>query len=135
DIQNEHVEMDLATLDRINARKTGALFKAAVIAGGQYLQMDEKKLAQLEIYAECTGKAYQIVDDLLDVEGDREKIGKNIGHDAQTGKKTYPALCGLDQSRNKVAELYEQAMAALEESGCQSPFLKELTHFLFYRDY
>ena len=106
--------LEAASLRDMHMRKTGALMQAAVLAGGVLAGADRAETRALEAYGMELGLAFQIVDDLLDVEGSNAALGKTAGKDAAAGKPTYPALFGLDTSRRMAAECVERALAALE---------------------
>lgn len=110
-------------LRAMHARKTGALIRASAAAGAVMAGATEAQLAAIERFAAELGLAFQIVDDILDVEGASEDLGKTAGKDAAAGKPTYPALFGLDQSRRMAAECVDRALAALapERLGGQLP--------------
>ena len=102
-------------LAAMHARKTGALMRAAAAAGAVMAGARDGHLAAIERFASELGLAFQIVDDILDVEGASRDLGKTAGKDAAAGKPTYPALYGLDASRGMAAECVERALAALVE--------------------
>ena len=108
-------------LRAMHARKTGALIRASAAAGAVMAGADEAQLAAIERFASELGLAFQIVDDILDVEGASEALGKTAGKDAAAGKPTYPALYGLDASRPMAAECVDRALAALEGRGSGLP--------------
>ena len=100
-------------IDYIHRTKTAALIVAAVRAGAQLGNCDSEMLAQLTIYAENLGLAFQICDDILDVIGEEEKMGKKAGMDSINKKATYPALYGLEKSKEHLEELTDTAIEAL----------------------
>src|SRR5258708_10043455 len=107
-------------LRAMHARKTGALIRASAAAGAVMAGAGDAQLAAIERFASELGLAFQIVDDILDVEGASASLGKTAGKDAAAGKPTYPALYGLDASRRMAADCVERAISALagpEESG------------------
>ena len=104
---------DAAGLRAMHARKTGALIRASASAGAIMAGADDAQLAAIREYASELGLAFQIVDDVLDVEGSSEDLGKTAGKDAAAGKPTYPALFGLDVSKRMAAESIDRAIAAL----------------------
>ena len=114
---------DADSLRAMHARKTGALIRASAAAGAVMAGATDAQLAAIEGFASELGLAFQIVDDILDVEGASEALGKTAGKDAAAGKPTYPALYGLDESRRMAAECVDRALAALEPSrlGGQLP--------------
>jgi farnesyl diphosphate synthase len=138
DLAAEGQQIDLQALEQIHRHKTGALIRAAVRMGA--LAAGEKgraALPQLDIYAQAIGLAFQVQDDILDVIGDTEKLGKRQGADQQLGKSTYPALLGLDGAQAKAKDLYQEAVSALEQLAALSyntvP-LHALARFVIERD-
>jgi len=105
--------LDAPALEDMHARKTGALIRAAAALGAIVTGAGPELLAQVDAYARELGLAFQIVDDILDVEGSPEALGKTAGKDAAAGKPTYPALYGLEGSRHLAARCVERAKAAL----------------------
>jgi geranylgeranyl diphosphate synthase, type II len=101
-------------LRAMHARKTGALIRAAAAAGAVMASASDAQLAAIERFATDLGLAFQIVDDILDVEGASEDLGKTAGKDAAAGKPTYPALYGLAASRRMAAECVDRGLAALD---------------------
>jgi geranylgeranyl diphosphate synthase, type II len=108
-------------LRAMHARKTGALIRASAAAGAVMAGAGEAQLDAIEGFASELGLAFQIVDDILDVEGASEALGKTAGKDAAAGKPTYPALYGLDASRAMAAECVDRALAALQGPGAGLP--------------
>ncbi len=111
------VALDVAALEDMHLRKTGALIRAAATLGAILTGADEETTAALDAYARDLGLAFQIVDDVLDVEGSNDTLGKTAGKDAATGKPTFPALYGVDGSRRRAADCVERATAALGRVG------------------
>ena len=91
------------------------MIKAAVRAGARLGACTDKELEDLTLYAENLGLAFQVCDDILDVEGDQELLGKEVGHDEANSKATYPALYGLEESKKKFRELTDAAKEALAD--------------------
>jgi geranylgeranyl diphosphate synthase type II len=122
----------------LHARKTGALFRSSLRLGVHAAQAERpaganpEALAVADEYAAAFGLAFQITDDLLDVESTAERAGKRVGKDAARGKLTYPGLLGVEESRRKAAELGRQAVAAAELLG--SPLLAGLARYLVTRE-
>ena len=104
---------------RACARKTGALIRASAAAGAVMAGASDAQLAAIERYGSELGLAFQIVDDLLDVEGASAELGKTAGKDAAAGKPTYPALFGLDASRRMADDCVTRALAALADTGLE----------------
>ena len=93
-------DIDLATVQYIHTHKTGALIKASVKAGAILGGADERRLAAMTSYGEAIGLAFQIADDILDIEGTTEEIGKDAGSDEARGKATYPAVMGIAAAKD-----------------------------------
>ena len=127
--------LNSAELERMHVRKTGALIRASVRLGALAAGCnDASVLAALERYAHCAGLAFQIRDDILDIEGDAEQIGKTPGKDVANAKPTYPAILGLEGSRRELAALTEQALAALTTLGARARHLHDLARFIAARE-
>ena len=109
--------LDAAALDAMHARKTGALMRAAAVSGAIMAGASNAAVTAIDTYAAHLGLAFQIVDDILDVEGDPEALGKTAGKDAAFGKPTYPGLHGLDASRGLAAGAVARARASLAAAG------------------
>ena len=122
----------------LHARKTGALFRSSLRLGVYAAQAERpagtnpETLAAADDYAAAFGLAFQVTDDLLDVESTADKAGKRVGKDAARGKLTYPGLLGVEESRRKAAELGRQAVAAAERLG--SRLLASLAQYVVRRD-
>jgi geranylgeranyl pyrophosphate synthase len=112
---------DQATLEDMHRRKTGALIRAAVTMGAIVVGADDDLVTAADQYATELGLAFQIVDDVLDVEGSDEALGKTAGKDAAAGKPTYPALHGVEASRRMAIECVDRAKAALGAAGLGGP--------------
>lgn len=117
---------DAETLLYIHKNKTGALIRAAVRAGALAGGASEEQLALLTEYAENLGLAFQITDDILDVTGDAEILGKSTGADERLGKLTYPSVFGLEESRRRLESVTSKAEAAAESFGEAGAFLAKL---------
>ena len=124
----------LAALEAIHRRKTGALLRAPLQMGAAIAQAPEPCAAALDRYGTAVGLAFQIVDDLLDVQGDETKLGKRVGKDSELGKWTYPRFLGVDGSRRRARQLAEEAVAALEPFGPRGDRLRGLALALLERD-
>jgi geranylgeranyl pyrophosphate synthase len=106
--------LDLDGLRGMHARKTGALITGSAVAGAVLAGAREPIVDAIHAYATNLGLAFQIVDDILDVEGASAELGKTAGKDAAAGKPTYPALCGLDESRRLASEFTGREIASLD---------------------
>nr|MBO2489437.1 geranyl transferase [Gammaproteobacteria bacterium] len=128
-------ELSLAEIEAMHARKTGALIRACVLmAAACAEQLAESALVALDEYATSIGLAFQIQDDLLDVEGDAAVLGKATGADLALNKPTYPAVAGIAAARARVRELHERALAALGSSGlANTEPLAAMSHWLVAR--
>lgn len=134
DMESEGKKAEGETLAFIHAHKTGALLSASVRMGALYAGASEEQLQALTTYAQRIGLAFQIVDDILDVVGEAEKLGKAVGADAAHSKATYPVLYGLDESRAMVRRLTEEAHQALRSVPLNGDRLHQIADWLVTRD-
>jgi len=123
------------TLEYIHSHKTGAIYRVSLRTGAILAGAREKDLACLTEYAEHMGLAFQIKDDILDIEGDEKKLGKPVGSDIRNKKATYPALFGLEKSKEKARLAADNAIAALSAFGQEADFLRSLVEFVIERDF
>jgi farnesyl diphosphate synthase len=123
-------ESDIVTLQ---AMKTGALLRFACRAGGILGQADAKSMANVDRYGAAVGQAFQIADDLLDVEGDAATIGKAAGKDAAAGKATLVSTLGVKGARAKLEALIADAEAALAPFGAKADILRATARFIAER--
>ena len=131
-------ELDAGALEDMHRRKTGALLQAAVRLGGLCAPVATTRAgggrqAALERYGEAIGLAFQVVDDILDVEGDSATLGKTAGKDAECNKPTYVSMLGMGAARALAARLREQAHAAIVPLGAQGRRLAELADLIVMR--
>jgi farnesyl diphosphate synthase len=119
----------LDELERMHACKTGALIRASVRLGALAAGAGEEALAALDRYAAAVGLAFQVRDDILDVEGEAAVIGKTAGKDAAADKPTFPSILGLDASRERLAALTAEALDALAPFGARGGLLRELARY------
>ncbi|MGE0156161.1 MAG: polyprenyl synthetase family protein [Geobacter sp.] len=126
-------EMDLPTVQYIHTHKTGALIKASVVAGALLGGADEKQQAAIRRYGEAAGLAFQIADDILDIEGTTEEIGKDAGSDEARGKATYPAVMGLAAAKQEAAAMMDEALNALASFGAEAEPLREIARYIVER--
>ncbi len=124
---------DPPELEEIHRRKTGAMIRASVYMGGVLGGGSPDEMSALARYGEKAGLAFQIVDDILDVEGDAELMGKSTGTDADQEKVTYPALHGLDASKEMARRVTEEAIGALAAFEGGAPALAALARFIVLR--
>jgi farnesyl diphosphate synthase len=126
--------LTLAQLEDMHLRKTGALIRAAVLFGALAREdAAAEKLAALENYSHAIGLAFQITDDILDVEGKAETLGKNPGMDRARGKSTYPQVLGLAEAKARAQVLHAQALESLAPLGDNGGVLAELAGFIIKR--
>ena len=133
DLEAEHSQPDLATLEYIHRSKTAALISASVVSGGLYAGADDEAVGALRGFGQSIGLAFQIVDDVLDVTQTSEQLGKTAGKDTAAEKATYPALFGVDESLRKAGVLVNSALVSLDGFGERAEALKELARFLVER--
>lgn len=127
-------EEKLDFLRKIHQRKTGAMITSSVKLGGLAVGATPEQLASLEKYGQCIGLAFQIVDDLLDVESSVETMGKHTGKDQALGKLTYPGLLGIEESRAWARQLVDEACAALASLGPAATPLVTMARFVLERN-
>jgi geranylgeranyl diphosphate synthase type II len=120
-------------LREIHSRKTGALITASVQAGAVLANCTSEQFSALTLYGAQIGLAFQIIDDLLNVEGTTEQLGKAAGSDAAMHKATYPALFGVDETRGKAREAVTQALDALGRFDGRADMLRELAKYIITR--
>ncbi len=130
----QHLEGSLCALEAIHRRKTGALLRAPLQMGAVIAHAPQAHQEALDDYGRAVGLAFQIVDDLLDVEGDETKLGKRVGKDSGHGKWTYPRFLGVDGSRRRARQLADEATAAIAPLGPRGYRLRELALALLERD-
>jgi len=130
DIEGEGKRLDLQQLEYIHRHKTGDLLIAALRGGGYLAEADGKQMEALTRYGVSIGLAFQIRDDILNVEGDAALLGKAVGSDAEREKATYPALLGLEESKRRLRELLDEAKLALAEAGLDRSVLPQLADYV-----
>lgn len=135
DLETTGRAVDAQTLEFIHSAKTGALIRTAVRLGALAADAPDTDLERLTTYGAKVGLAFQIVDDLLDVVGSKEAMGKTVGKDRQQQKATYPALHGVEESRRMAAKLVEEACAALEPYRARADQLQAIGRFLVARKF
>jgi len=133
DLESVGQKIDAAKLRFIHSAKTGALIRASVRVGAICAGAPESDLERVTSYGEKIGLAFQIADDLLDVLGSKEAMGKAVGKDGSQHKATYPALYGIEESRRIASQLVAEACGALEPYGSRAERLREIAQFLIVR--
>jgi geranylgeranyl pyrophosphate synthase len=128
-------QLNIAELEDMHIHKTGALIRASVALGAfSSPGVDSTQLAKLDHYAKCVGLAFQIRDDILDVEGETITLGKNTGMDQQHEKSTYPSLNGLQESRQRASELHTEAMDSLSGFDDSADPLRWISSYIIERE-
>lgn len=135
DLRAEKLGGGVEMLHAIHARKTGAIIQASVVLGGLAANATPEELEKLSIYGDCIGIAFQIVDDLLDVESTSENTGKRTGKDSERGKLTFPGIFGVRASRDRAAEFVEQAISTVDSLGPASTSLKQFARYITDRSH
>ncbi len=133
DIDCEGKKVSLDVVDYIHYHKTAALIEASLVIGAQLAGASQEDIQKIESYGRSIGLAFQIVDDILDIVSTTEELGKDAGSDIASGKATYPALVGLDNSRKKAQELYEESLKQLEGLQGDTSILKAIAAFIITR--
>jgi len=133
DIQAENKDIDLATLQTIHKHKTGMLIRAAVRMGAIVSSATPAQLDDLSGYADDVGLAFQIADDVLNVTGTREELGKNPNTDVQRGKKTYPTFYGVEGARGLAEQCTKRAISRLERFDAKADPLRALAEYVTAR--
>ncbi len=134
DLEAERSSFDLATVTRLQAMKTGALIACSVEAGAILGRVAHEGRTGLKGYAREIGLAFQIADDLLDIEGDEDKVGKALRKDGDAGKETFVSLLGVDRAREQARMLVDQAVAHLHAYGPEADLLRDLARYTLERD-
>lgn len=135
DLESEGKPIDAGTLEYIHIYKTGFFFKSCVRCGAILSQATSSQIKALAGFGAHIGLAFQIIDDILDITGDKEKLGKDIGSDIQNEKATYPALFGLEKSKAKAETLVDQAIVCLENFDERANPLREIARFFIQRTF
>jgi len=126
-------QLSIEELEQMHRMKTGALLAAAVRMGAAAAGADAAAVAAVETYGRALGLAFQIVDDVLDVEGTVESLGKTAGKDARENKPTYVSVLGLAEAKARAAQLHQEAVAALAPLGSRACRLRELADYIVGR--
>ena len=135
DLEAAGRQLDIAELEDMHIHKTGALIRAGVVLGALTARdLEAGTLERLDHYAKCIGLAFQIRDDILDVEGETGTLGKRSGADQTLEKSTYPALIGLEASRQRAVELNDDAQDSLSGLGSAADPLRKISLYIIERD-
>ena len=134
DLESTQKAIDLAMLENMHRMKTGALIKASILLGALCAgPLKPKERQALSDFADAIGLAFQVKDDILDIESDTQTLGKPQGSDVAKDKSTYPALLGLEGSRQKLTDLLQLALQALAELPYNTQLLADLAEFIVHR--
>ncbi|MBW2060352.1 MAG: polyprenyl synthetase family protein [Deltaproteobacteria bacterium] len=133
DLESEGREVDESVVRFIHSRKSGALIAASVTSGAILGGGTQSQITAMNRYGQCVGLAFQITDDILDIEGDPEQMGKKVGVDQARGKATYPRVVGRTRSREVAQEMVAQGQAALAEFGVEAEPLRKIAAYLLMR--
>ena len=134
DLEFEGLNIDLEALEEMHRLKTGAMIRAAVVCGALIGGAEDWQIDNLERYGLNIGLAFQVVDDILNVVGDPDIMGKAVGTDSRRQKNTYPALLGLEGARQKASELVESALQSLSLFGEEAEPLRAIARYVLDRN-
>ena len=134
DLEAEGTRFDLATVTRLQALKTGALIACSVEAAAILGRLPAEGRTGLRGYAHDLGLAFQIADDMLDVEGDEAAVGKALRKDGDAGKETFVSLLGVERARAQARMLIDQAVAHLHGFGPEADLLRDIARYVLERD-
>lgn len=135
DIESEGKEVTLPTIQYIHTHKTGALILVSIRVGAKLGGADSETIKAFTRYGQNVGLAFQIIDDILNVEGEFDQMGKKTGSDLIKRKATYPGLLGLEESKRRAKELVEMAIDSLSSFGPEVDPLREIAWFMISREY
>ncbi len=133
DIECEGKPVDFETVNYIHYHKTAALIEASLEVGALLAGASDKDVETIRQYGRSIGLAFQIVDDILDIVSTTEELGKDAGSDVERGKATYPALIGLEKSRERARELYEESISALDALEYDTSLFRAIAAFIITR--
>lgn len=134
DVESENKIIDKDKLDFIHLNKTAAMIVGCMRAGAIIGGATEEELEKVTKYGKNIGLSFQIVDDILDITGDQEKLGKPIGSDIENHKSTYPSLLGLEKSREIARQLIEEGKSSIDGLSSEIDFLNQLGDYIISRD-
>lgn len=134
DLESEHAAIGAELIARMEKMKTGALIAFATRAGGLLGEADSATCDSLEAFGIELGLAFQITDDLLDVEGDEHDVGKKVGKDADAGKATFVSALGVDGARREARRVTDSALARLNPLGARADELRSVAEFVLTRN-
>lgn len=132
DIESENINIDTKTLDYIHINKTSKLIRSSILSAAYFMNANKDTIEKLDNYAKKIGLAFQISDDILDVEGDFNNLGKDIGSDISNNKSTFVSLYGIEQSKKILESVMDDAIKEIDKLE-NSNFLIELARFILNR--
>ena len=135
DMEGEGKPISLSQLETMHSRKTGAMILAAIRIGGLVAKASAEQMENLGLYGRHIGLAFQIIDDVLDIEGQPELLGKTMGKDRTSQKATFPSVLGLEESKKLAHQHYEQGVHALGGFGERVEILRDLAKFIMFRKF
>jgi geranylgeranyl pyrophosphate synthase len=135
DIQATDTALSLEQLQTMHSLKTGALIRASLAVGGIAAEASQEQLSALDEYGRHIGLAFQVIDDILDVESDTETLGKTQGKDAEANKPTYVKLLGLDGAKAEAQTLLNAALDAVDSFDSSADHLRDLARYIVERDH
>jgi geranylgeranyl diphosphate synthase type II len=133
DIQSEGKEVEASVVEFIHTHKTGALITASVLSGALIGGGSAGQIESIQAYGQKIGLAFQIADDILDIEGDTRTLGKGVGNDARKGKITYPSVLGLDKSKELQRAMIKGAVESLESFDDRADPLRDIALYIIER--
>lgn len=133
DIEGEKRQLNLTELEHVHVNKTGALLRFSIESGAVLADANAEERAILKNYAYHIGLSFQIQDDILDIEGTTEELGKTVGKDEASDKSTYPALLTLQGAKEKLEHHYTEALTALDQLTGDTTLLREFAHYIVHR--
>lgn len=134
DIESEGRDISADEIRYIHAHKTGALLTVSVLSGAVLCGADEFQIGRMRNYGASIGMAFQIADDILDIIGDQEKIGKPVGSDVKQNKATFPKIYGLEKSKKLAEEEMSKAISSLDIFGESADPLRQIARYIVERD-
>jgi geranylgeranyl diphosphate synthase type II len=134
DIQSEGKEVEASVVEFIHTHKTGALITASVLSGALIGGGSAGQIESIQAYGEKIGLAFQIADDILDIEGDTRTLGKGVGNDARKGKITYPSILGLDKSKELQRAMIKGAVESLGSFDDRADPLRDIAQYIIERN-
>ncbi|WP_329610109.1 farnesyl diphosphate synthase [Pseudalkalibacillus berkeleyi] len=135
DLEGEGKSLTIEALENIHKKKTGALLSFSIYAGAKIAGGTKEQMNHLAQFAKLLGLAFQIQDDILDIEGDETKIGKPIGSDVQNNKSTYPHLLTMDGAKEQLLKVVKEAKSHLYKANVNHEWLEHFTDYMISRDH